>query len=215
MGAIFIGHKTIVSPDFAQFVVEPKAPKNYKDPAKISDYVQEAKNEIMNNSSFKPFTGMIEEICICVDDEENMSGEGGGLQCDHVYRGAGELEEFLVSLKEALDSNMQAFTFQAYTFMRMVCLQAIRQGIKSSLVNDWLLNHPSARGLIVDLPKVFLPSSEEVSRIGYVNMFKYFGVSLTQDDMNNTQQQCQKLYELYRAADKFNGVKVIDVSGGN
>ena len=72
MSAIFIGHKTIVSPDFSQFVVEPKAPKNYKDPAKIADYVQDAKNEIMNNSSFKPFTGMIEEICICVDDHHGL-----------------------------------------------------------------------------------------------------------------------------------------------
>jgi len=214
MGAIFIGHKTIVSPDFSQFAVEPKAPKNYKDPAKIADYVQEAKNEIMNNSSFKPFTGMIEEICICVDDQENWSGMGGGFECHSVYRGAGDLGKFLDCLKEALNSDMQAFTFQSYTFMRMVCLQAIKQGIKNSLVNDWLLNHPKARGLIVDLPKVFLPSADEVSRIGYVNMFKYFGVTLTQEDLNDTQKQCRKLYELYRAADKFNGVKVIEISNG-
>lgn len=212
--AIFIGHKTVVSPDFANFVVEPKAPKNYKDPAKIADYVQEAKNEIMNNSSFKPFTGTIEEICICVDDQEGISEVGAGFQCHSVYKGAADLEKFLTSLKAGLDNDMQAFTFHSYTFMRMVCLQAIKQGIKSSLVNNWLLNHPSARGLIVDLPKVFLPSSEEVSRVGYVNMFKYFGVALTQDDMNDTQKQCRKLYELYAAADKFNGAKVFEISNG-
>lgn len=212
--AMFIGHKTVVSPDFANFVVEPKAPKNYKDPVKIADYVQEAKNEIMNNSSFKPFTGTIEEICVGFDDQEGLSGFGKGFHCSDIFKGAADLEKFLNFLKGGLDNDMQAFTFHAYTFMRMVCMQAIKQGIKNSLVNDWLLNDPDARGSIVDLPKVFLPSSEEVSRVGYVNMFKYFGVTLTQDDMNDTQKQCRKLYELYAAADKFNGAKVFEISNG-
>ena len=212
MSAIFLGHKTIISPDFGNFVVEPKAPKNYKDPAKISDYVQEAKNEIMANSSFKPFTAMVDEVTLCIDDTENLFEGGPGFKCHRTYKGAAELELFIEDLQRGLNMGMQAFTFQAYTIMRIVCMQAVKQGIKNSLVNHWILNHPKARGLIVDLPKVFLPSNDEVSRIGYINMFKYFGVSLCNADFNSTSLQCQKLYELYCVADKFKGLTVTEVS---
>lgn len=214
MSAVFVGYKTVVAPDFSNYVVEPKAPKNYKDPEKINAYIEEAKAEIRNTCASKPFTGIFQEAAICIYDDSCEAGNIPEFYCGKVYKGAEEFPEFLKELEDSVWQGVQAFMFQSYNFMRMVCLQAIRSKIKSRLVNHWLLNHPKARGLIVDLPKLFLPSHEEVTRIGYINMFKYFGVPLTVADLDNTQIQASKLYELYCAADKFDGLVVSEVNNG-
>lgn len=198
MSFIFIGHKTTVSPDFKEFVTEPKAPKNYKDPQKISDYIEEAKTEIRNTSSFKPFTSIVEEVSVRVEDE---NGKVVNLK---TYKGVADFPEFIRHLDVTIGINeAKAFTFQAYTFMRIVSMQAIRAGIKSTTVPMWLTDCNQFRDLVTDLPKIFLPSSEEVSRIGYMNMFKYFGISLTASDMDDTVIQCEKLSALYHLADRL------------
>jgi hypothetical protein len=213
MSAVFVGYKTTVSPDFSEFVAEPKAPKNYKDPEKISSYLEEAKAEIRGSSSSKPFTAIFEEASICIYDDGAVS-KNEGFTCLKTYNGTTDFPEFVDTLASLTGEGTQAFMFNAYSFMRIISMQALRSKLSSQFLSYWLLNHPTARGLIVDLPKVFLPSSEEVSRIGHVNLFKYFGLTLTSEDMVDTKKQCQKLYELYDAANKFHGLVFNEVSNG-
>ncbi len=209
MSAIFVGYKTTISPDSNGLIAEPKAPKNYKDEAKISAYIEEARAEIRGTASSKPFTGIFEEACICLYDSDDNTFE-----CHEVYVGSTAFPKFLKDLETAVWKGMQAFMFQSSSFMRLISMQALREKLNSKLVNHWLLNHPKARGLIVDLPRIFLPSQEEVSRIGYVNMFSHFGVSLSQADMENTQTQARKLYDLYCACNKFDGLVFNEVRDG-
>lgn len=209
MSAVFIGYKTVVASDCGSFIAEPKAPKNYKDQAKIDAYVEEARAEIRSASSGKPFTGIFQEACICTYNSDTQHFE-----CSSLYSGTNDFAKFLTDLETAVWHGIQAFMFQSSSFMRLISMQAMRLKINSKLVNHWLLNHPKARGLIVDLPKIFLPSQEEVSRIGYMNMFSYFGVSLSQADMENTQTQASKLYELYCSVGKFDGLVFNEVSNG-
>lgn len=198
MNFVFIGHKTVTSPDFQEFVSEPKAPKNYKDPQKISDYIEEAKTEIRNTSSFKPFTGIVSEVSVRVEDKE------GKVTALKTYKGAADFPSFIKHLDDTVGANKaEAFTFQAHTFMRIISMQAIRSGLKSTTIPMWLTNCNQFRDLITDLPKIFLPSNEEVSRIGYTNMFKYFGLSLSSSDMDDTTIQCEKLSNLYHLADRL------------
>lgn len=197
MSAIFIGHKTTVAPDCSSFISEPKAPKNYKDQAKIDAYIEEARAEILSASSSKPFTGMFQEASLCVYDSSSNS-----LECVGTFKGSEGFPKFLDSLENLVLNNTQAFAFQAKSFMQLVCMQALKAKINTGFVTRWLLNYPD-RAAVADLPKIFLPTQEEVSRVGYFNLFKYFGVSLTQADMDDTQTQASKLYELYCAVGKF------------
>jgi hypothetical protein len=211
MSAIFVGYRTITSPDFSDFVVEPKAPKNYKDPEKISAYIEEARAETRASASSKPFTGIFEEASICLYDD-GADSKKEGFTCLNTYKGASEFPDFIGTLATMTGEGTQAFMFNAYAFMRLIAMQALRSKLNSQFINYWLLNHPTSRGLIVDLPKIFLPSSEEVSRISYTGLFHYFGLTLAAADMSDTQRQCQKLYELYCAANKFNGLVFNEVS---
>lgn len=208
MSAVFIGHKTVVSPDCGTFISEPKAPKNYKDQAKIDAYIEEAKAEILSASSSKPFTGMFQEASLCF-----YNSSANSFECVGTFKGAEGLPQFLENLEKLVISNTQAFIFQAKAFMQLVCMQALRAKINNKFVVKWLLNHPD-RAYVVDLPKIFLPTQEEVSRIGYINMFNYFGVPLTQSDMDNTVTQATKLYELYCAVGKFNHIIPGEISEG-
>jgi len=55
------------------------------------------------------------------------------------------------------------------------------------------------RNCVYDLPKLFLNTVEEQSRIGVFGLFKYYGVSLTIDDLANVKTQAEKQHELYKA----------------
>jgi len=211
MNAVFIGYRTTVSPDFYEFVSEPRAPKNYKDPEKIAAYLEEAKIEIMNTSANKPFTGIFEEASICSYNDGSNS-ESEEFTCLDTYKGVSDFPDFVNTLAKLTGNGTQAFMFNAYSFMRIIAMQALKSKLNNKFINYWLLNHSVARGLVVDLPKIFLPSSEEVSRIGHFGLFRYFGLTLTGADLADTQKQCHKLYELYCAADKFNGLVFNEVN---
>jgi len=96
MSAVFVGYKTVVAPDFSNYVVEPKAPKNYKDPEKINAYIEEAKAEIRNTCASKPFTGIFQEAAICIYDDSCEAGNSPEFYCGKVYKGAEEFPEFLL-----------------------------------------------------------------------------------------------------------------------
>jgi len=198
MSNIFVGYRTQLAPTYSEVMEPIKAPKNYKDPVKISQYLAEAEEQVRANSAAKPFTAVFESATMYYAPS---SLEFPGIYSQ--YTGLSGLAKLLEDMDDAISAEgEQLMMFDASDFMQIVSVQAIKEGIDSRLANSWIARLPILRDRIVDLPRIFLVG-EDYSRIGVYNMFKYFGVSLTNADMENTKTQCSKLKELYDKLKNF------------
>ena len=172
----FIGHATSTTDNAKDYLAEAKAPKNYKDQAKIDEYVEKAVSDQLATASSKPFTAKVKEVYVMQVDDSGKVVES------RWWNGPTVITDLLNSSG----------------FMRVACFEALK--VKpNSFAHFWLFHDSYVRRCFYDLPKLFLNTLEEQSRIGLFGLFKYYGVSLTIDDLANVKTQAEKLHELYKA----------------
>ena len=65
MASIYAGYTTIPIPGWERFAPEVKAPSNYKDPVKISEFIEAAKKRQAMDASGKVLTGALADLAVC------------------------------------------------------------------------------------------------------------------------------------------------------
>lgn len=67
---VFVGAELSVRPDWRDFVAAPSAPRNYKDPEKIADYVKSAWSNLETGSTTHPLAGWVANVSMQFDKEQ-------------------------------------------------------------------------------------------------------------------------------------------------
>lgn len=187
----FIGHTTSTTENAKDYLAEVKAPKNYKDQAKIDEYVEKAVAEQLATASSKPFTAKVKEVYVMQVDDS------GKIVDSRWWNGPTVITDFMAFANEHFNGNAKVFLMNSSGFMRVACFESLK--VKpNNFAHFWLFHDSSVRKCFYDLPKLFLNTLEEQSRIGLFGLFKYYGVSLTIDDLANVKTQAEKLHELYK-----------------
>jgi hypothetical protein len=188
----FIGHTTSTTDNAKDYLAEVKAPKNYKDQAKIDEYVEKAVSDQLATASSKPFTAKVKEVYVMQVDDSGKVVES------RWWNGPTVITDFMDFANGHFNGNAKVFLMNSSSFMRVACFEALK--VKpNSFAHFWLFHDSYVRRCFYDLPKLFLNTLEEQSRIGLFGLFKYYGVSLTIDDLANVKTQAEKLHELYKA----------------
>lgn len=188
----FIGHTTATAENASDYLSEVKAPRNYKDQAKIDEYVEKAVAEQLSTASSKPFTAQVKEIYLMQVDKDGVVKES------RWWNGPTAVTDFTTFAHAHFNGDAKVFLMNSSNFMRIACFESLR--IKPNpFALLWLLHDSRVPNCVYDLPKLFLNTVEEQSRIGVFGLFKYYGVSLTIDDLANVKTQAEKQHELYKA----------------
>lgn len=64
MNTAFVGFSANVVPDWQNYLPEPHAPSNYKDPDKITEYIEAARDKQAAEANRFPLTGVIDDVFI-------------------------------------------------------------------------------------------------------------------------------------------------------
>jgi hypothetical protein len=188
----FIGHTTVTADNASEYLSEIKAPKNYKDQAKIDEYVEKAQAEQLSTASSKPFTAKVKEIYVMEVDS------AGSVKESRWWNGPTAVSDFTDFAHKHFHGKAKVFALNSSSFMRISCFESLKVR-PNPFALQWLFHDDSVRKCFYDLPKLFLNTVEEQSRIGIFGLFKYYGVSLTVHDLANVKTQAEKQYELYKA----------------
>jgi hypothetical protein len=78
MSTYFVG--TIFKPrdDWQNIAVEPQAPSNYRDPAKIAAFVENAREEQRGDVAVAAITGKLHSVCVLDEDQEPVYRSNDG-----------------------------------------------------------------------------------------------------------------------------------------
>lgn len=189
----FIGHTTAATDNAKDYLSEIKAPKNYKDQAKIDEYVEKATYEQLATASSKPFTAKAQEIYLMQVDASGKIVES------RWWTGPTVIKDFMdFANANFFKSDAKVFLSNTSNFMRIACFEALKIS-PNNFAHFWLFHDSTVRKCFYDLPKLFLNTAEEQSRIGLFGLFKYYGVNLTVENWANVKVQAEKLHELYKA----------------
>lgn len=190
MNFYYLGYKTTVRPDFEQYLAEPKAPKNYKNQEAITEYLDKARTEAASSAASKPFTSIVQEVTVfstnCRDSVVEEVARFSGATAAH------DLAKLLEDISE---KDSQVYAFNINNFIRSLCTQVIKEGFNFNWMYLYLYKSPAFKDMFIDPTRLFLPSVEEQGRISVINLFKYFGLSLTESDLIDTAIQAKKLHE--------------------
>jgi len=189
----YIGYTSVAAPEFQSYVSAPKAPKNYKDPKVIEEYLEKAYSEIRSTASSKPITSLVTDIHMISSMGETFDFSGGNAAHDFV-KYIGNLDY----------SRIRVYGFNAKNFMRSVSAQVIKECPKADIaridfVYYWLFCDHTVKNIFMDPTRVFLSSADEQSRISLSGIFKYFGLDLSTVDLSNTKKQSEAVRDFCAA----------------
>lgn len=114
---VFLGAELTVRPGWESFVVAPSAPKNYKDPAKIDEYVKKSWADLETNAAAHPLTGCVTRVAICSDNQQiEMSAVDGYQKLTELILLAGDRTRLCI------------VGFSVRPLVRLLAIQAALQG---------------------------------------------------------------------------------------
>lgn len=199
--SFFIGYLTKARPDFEQYLGEPRAPKNYKDPRTIAEFVERARNEQRSEAGRSPLTAEVAHVTVY-----NLEGD---LVIDYksdesVRAGVGFLDWMLNRSGLDFDYRLTAdptrgkylFGLDVKTFLRIVGLECLKESPNPPIPPRAWYHNPYAQ----DPVDVILGTQGERDRISPFALAAYFGVPFGTDTMADTHKQAMLVRDLVKAA---------------
>jgi len=178
-------------PDWEEYI-DVKAPKNYKDPAKIAQYIAERKAELQAETVTHPLAGTITSACVLTlkrdgtPDEENSFSQGGvgcgRMAVDYILNKSGVITDPSKVTRIIVSGCRLEATLRIMAIEYMIANGSLPYSL------HWMFGHTAA-AVQPDVPIYFDPArvicgyrGPHVPEIPYDKIAKRFGLPVPNED---------------------------------